>query len=185
MVDLIGIGCTLDIDLESEVLDMGAGSGVIGRLLMQKGFTNITGIDASEAMLTKAVATGAYKATHCMYVGMGTDKYPDELKGRFDLVTACGCFIEGHIPSTGFDDVHASLKTNGYFVINFKECNWVEGAKEGLKEKLGELISEGKFKVVNESTSFREEWRETEIGNNNKPVGEKIKDFYFIMQRID
>ena len=136
LVQRIGSGCVLDVDPASEILDVGAGSGVIGRLLLEKGFSNITGIDASEAMLKKAKETGAYKATHCMYVGMGVEKFLDELKGRFDIVTACGCFIEGHIPATGFDDVHAALKTGGHFVINFKECNWVEGAKEGYKEKL-------------------------------------------------
>ena len=129
--------------------------------------------------------TGAYKTTRTMYVGMGLDNYPAELKGRYDLVTACGSFIEGHIPATGFDDVHASLKSGGHFVINFKEPNWVEGAKEGYKEKLAELVAEGKFMVVHESTSYREEWRETEIGNHNKAIGEKIKDFYFVIQRIN
>ena len=150
---------------------------------MEKGFQNITAIDASEVMLKKAEETGAYKATHCRYIGMGLDKYPEELKGKFDVVIACGCFIEGHIPAVGFEDVHASLKTGGHFVINFKECNWVEGAKEGFKEKLTQMIEEGKFKIVHESISYREEWRETEIGNNNKPIGDKIKDFCFIMQR--
>ena len=157
---------------------MGAGSGTVGKLLKQKGFTNITGIDASENMLQKAKESGAYQSTHCMYIGMGVNKYPTELKNRFDLVTACGCFIEGHIPSTGFDDVHASLKVGGHFVINFKEENWVEGTKEGFKEKLDQLFAEGKFKLVSETTRFREEYRTNAEGEQEV---DKIKDFYFVI----
>lgn len=159
---------------------MGAGSGTVGKLLQQKGFTNITGIDASDRMLQKAKEAGAYKSTHCMYIGKGVSKYPDELKDRFDVVTASGCFIEGHISSTGFEDVHASLKVGGHFVINFKEENWVDGAKEGFKEKLDQLCAEGKFKLVNESSRFREEFR-----TNETEVGDKIKDLYFILQKTD
>ena len=47
------------------------------------------------------------------------------------------------------------------------------------------MIEEDKFKIVHESISYREEWRETEIGDNNKPIGEKIKDFHFIIQKLD
>lgn len=57
--------------------------------------------------------------------------------------------MEGHIPSTGFDDVYASLKTGGHLVINFKEEDWIEGAKEGFKEKLDLLFADRKFKIVN------------------------------------
>ena len=179
------LGCVLDIDPSSAILDVGAGAGIVGKLLKEKGFSNITGVDASQALLKKAQESGAYKATHCMYFGLGFDKFLDELKGQFDIVTATGCFIEGHIPASGFDDVHAALKTGGHFLINLKECNWTDEAKEGYKAKLSQMIKEGKFKIVDESISYREEWRETEIGDNNKPIGEKIKDYHFILQRLD
>ena len=62
-----------------------------------------------------------------MYLGLGLDKYPDDLKGKFDLVTAGGVFLTGHIPNIGFEDVHASLKTNGYFVTGLRTSYWVNG----------------------------------------------------------
>ena len=76
-----------------------------------------------------------------MYLGMGLDQFPEDLKGRFDLAIACGSFLEGHIPDIGLDDIHASLKTNGHFVTAFKSCYWVDGKKEGYKEKCDELVA--------------------------------------------
>ena len=54
LVNLIGEGCVVEIDPRSEVLDVAAGTGHIGKLLKEKkGFTNITGVDASDNLLRK------------------------------------------------------------------------------------------------------------------------------------
>ena len=39
---------------EVQVLDMGCGTGLVGKFLAEKGFTNIHGIDLSKNMLAKA-----------------------------------------------------------------------------------------------------------------------------------
>ena len=183
--ELIGKGCVLDISTDSEILDVGAGTGTVGTYLKKKGFNNLTALDASEGLLKKAQEKGAYKAVHCMYVGMGVDKFPEELKQQFDVVTASGCFMEGHIPSAGFEDIHAALKTNGFAVINFKDCYLEDDAKEAYKPKLDQMVAEGKFKLFKESISYREEWRTEQISNHNKEVGEMIKDINLIYQRVN
>ena len=50
IVKLIGPGCVLDFPMEPskvKVLDIGAGTGIMGKLLKEKGFTDIVAIDAS------------------------------------------------------------------------------------------------------------------------------------------
>ena len=50
MEKLIGPGCFVDFPMEPskvKVLDIGAGTGVMGKLLKTKGFTDIVGIDPS------------------------------------------------------------------------------------------------------------------------------------------
>ena len=131
----------VDIDTASEILDVGAGTGVCGVLLREKGFTNIIGADASASLLKKLDETGAYKASRCMFFGLGLDKYPDDLKNRFDLVVAGGVWLEGHIPACGFDDVHASLKPNGYCVTAMRTTYWTNGQKDGYKDKVDEMIA--------------------------------------------
>ena len=137
LVELIGDGCVVDINPASEVLDVAAGTGHIGKLLKEKkGFSNITGVDASDNLLRKLEQTGAYKASQCVFLGLGVDKWPENLKNKFDLVTASGCFMEGHIPKEGFDDIHASLKPSGYFVASMRSSYWVDGQ---FKDKAEEM----------------------------------------------
>ena len=178
---MIGKDCVVDVDPACEVLDVGAGSGVIGRLLKEKqGFSNITAIEPSEGMLVKLRETGAYKADRRMYLGLGVDKYPDDLKGKFDVVIASGSFLAGHIPDAGFDDVHASLKTNGYFVTALRSSYWAEGQKEGYRAKCEGLFAAGKLKLVHTANSYREEWRPREGSE-----GEQIESILLVMQRVD
>ena len=124
---MIGKDCVVDVDPTCEVLDVGSGSGIIGKLMKPKGFTNIMALDPSQGMLDIANKTGAYTSTRCMFLGEGLEKYPADLKDKFTLVVASGSFLAGHIPSAGFDDAHASLKTNGFFVTALKDSYWVEG----------------------------------------------------------
>lgn len=159
MTALLGPGQVVDVPETCEVLDAGAGSGVVGKLLKLKGFENITAVDPSEAMLKKLRATGAYKKDYCMFLGMGLDKYPEELKDQFDVVIACGSFLEGHIPDTGVDDIHASLKMGGRFIVAFKDVYWADGMKEGYKEKMDAMVAKGSFKMIHTCNSFRPEWR--------------------------
>ena len=62
-----------------------------------------------------------------MFNGMGQDKFPDDLKNRFDLVCASGVWLEGHIPAEGIEDVYAALKVGGYFVTAMRSYYWVLG----------------------------------------------------------
>ena len=141
---------------DGAILDVGCGTGVVGNLLKENGFTNIDGADASEKFVNAAEASGAYKNTRALFFGLGVDKYPEELKGKYDLVAASCVWCPGHIPNCGFDDVHVSLKPNGYFATPICECYWVDGEKEGYKDKMDEMISQGKFKLIS-SVNFQQD----------------------------
>ena len=49
-------------------------------------------------------------------MGCGVDKFPDSYKGKYDCCVASGVFLPNHMPPESMDDIHASLKKNGYFV---------------------------------------------------------------------
>ena len=150
VVETIADPAMVQVSHDCAILDVGAGTGVVGNLLKQKGFTNIVGADASAEFVKVAQASGAYKETRALYFGMGLDKYPEDLKNRFDIVTASCVWCPGHIPNLGFDDIHASLKTGGYFVTPICECYWENGEKEGYKDKMDEMIRQGKFKQLSQ-----------------------------------
>ena len=59
------------------MLDVGAGTGIIGKLLAEKsGIKNIDAIDASEKFLETLVARGHYKTASLAMLGYGN--FPEE-----------------------------------------------------------------------------------------------------------
>lgn len=55
-----------------------------------------------------------------MLSGRGLEFFPVEYIGKFDLVTASGVFLKGHMPASAMDDMHAALKVGGYFVTSVR-----------------------------------------------------------------
>ena len=90
----------------------------------------------------------AYKEGRSVWMGRGTDYFPSDLTGRFDIVTASGVFLKGHIPARAMEDCHAALKPNGYFVTAMRECYYEHGNEEGYREQLDKLVKEGKLRLV-------------------------------------
>ena len=114
----------MNLPKDAEILDVGCGTGLIGRLLARDGFTNITGIDASDNLLSVAQAEGNYKELEAVFLGLGLDAYPDKYKDRFDVVIGSGVFLAGHFPKEAIDDVFASLKVGGVLVTAIRKLYW-------------------------------------------------------------
>ena len=72
-------GC-FDFPRDSRVLDIGCGTGIFGKLLHKEGFNDITGVDGCANMLKYAEETGTYRKLYCRWLGVGVEKFPDELK---------------------------------------------------------------------------------------------------------
>ena len=52
-----------------EVLDMGCGTGLVGKYLGEYGFTNIDGVDASTGMLAESREKGVYRSLDELFLG--------------------------------------------------------------------------------------------------------------------
>ena len=92
------------------------------------------GIDATENVLKYAHESGHYKETNCFYLGVGTDKFPEDLKNRFDVVVASGIWLVGHVPAQGMLDAYSALKVGGCFVTALRKKYWVDGEACGYKD---------------------------------------------------
>lgn len=51
----------LEVPSDAKIYDLGCGSGMLGKLLTERGYTDIVGTDASENMLEASKAKGCYK----------------------------------------------------------------------------------------------------------------------------
>ena len=144
------------INRNAVVLDCGAGTGLLGYKLKQKGLDlQMTGIDATSSFVEVMAQMEEYKESREVWLGRGVSNFPADLKGRFDVCTASGVFLKGHMPCDALDDCHAALKMGGYFVTAMRSYYYVEGRDEGFKEKLDGLIQAGKFELVNTFTFMR------------------------------
>jgi len=88
--------CVGDAAETSVVLDMGCGTGLVGHYLVERGFKNVVGVDASAGMLEKAKVKNSYTELVELFLGR-PESFPAELHNRFDVITASGILAEGHL----------------------------------------------------------------------------------------
>jgi len=147
---------------EVEILDLGCGTGIVGHLVKDAGFTNIWGLDASSGFIDMINKNGVYKGGEVLFLGQGLDAFPDKYKGRFDLVTGTGCFLPKHAPSPAFLDAHAALKVGGIFVFTLRSNLWVDGHELSYKDTMDKLVADGKMRYLDHVS--KDFWRGREKG---------------------
>ena len=145
----------LNMPRTAEIFDMGQGTGIMGKMLQEKGYSNIDGADASANFVRVAGESGWYRKTYHQFFGMGVDKLPSDWYGKYDLVVGVGVYGGGHIPKEGFDDAHALLKTGGVFIFAIRKPWFTEGDENQFYEHLQGMISTGKFEMLKDWTFTR------------------------------
>ena len=136
----------LAIPKDAKIFDAGCGTGLIGEMLHKEGYTNMDGADASKKWVEYVNTKGWYKVCEAFYLGMGVDEFPSKFKGKYDCCMASGVFLPNHMPASAMDDIHSCLKTGGYFITAMRSYLYVDGEKHGFKDKINELVADGKFK---------------------------------------
>jgi len=109
-------------DRSVEVVDLGCGTGGVGRRLRELGFDDLTGLDLSRAMLAVARSTGAYRS---LAVTDLTDA--DELgtrTQRFDAAVSAGTFTTGHVTADAVPGILGLLRPGATFVWAIAPALW-------------------------------------------------------------
>lgn len=128
-------------------LDAGVGTGILGDTLRVLGYTDLTGIDLSEAMMEVARKKGAYGDLRKMTLGEPLD-FPDD---SFDAVFSVGVFTEGHAPPSSFDELLRVVKAGGWMGFGVRDDVYESG---GFREKMEDLEEAGKWSLVEKSEAF-------------------------------
>ena len=93
MLPLVGMSRP---DPTLEILDAGCGTGIVGRLLHERGFCNIDGFDLSKPMVEQAEALGVYRRLQGdIDMNQPLLTYAPQ---SYDVILCCGVFTHGHVP---------------------------------------------------------------------------------------
>ena len=125
---------------DARILDVGAGTGLLGVALADAGFASLDGLDLSPAMLAEAERKGVYGELREGRLG-------DELDyetGRYDGVVAAGVLTAGHAPATCLDELVRITRPGGHVIFTLRS----DQRLPGYDEKMAELSDAGRWETV-------------------------------------
>lgn len=102
---------------QSVILDVGAGTGLVGVALAALGFEQIIGIDISLGMLAKAAEKGVYSSL--VYCSIGDEKFRN--LERASGIIATGVFAQSHAGAVELSTLLDSIKPEGILVFTVRE----------------------------------------------------------------
>ncbi|XP_034541718.1 methyltransferase-like protein 27 [Notolabrus celidotus] len=114
-----------------QVLDVACGSGLVAKLMVEKGFKHFVGVDGCKKMLELAAKTNLYQDLSLAL--LGTQPLPAET-GVFDVVILVGGLGEGFIPVSIVRDLCHAAKPGG--LVCMTRGNHSKGEEMEYKDEL-------------------------------------------------
>ena len=85
-----------------KILDAGAGTGLIGEMLVKQGYTNIDALDLSQNMLNEAKKRNVYKRLICAPL---SDVRVEQIKtAQYDVTLCAGTIVYGQAKPVALDE---------------------------------------------------------------------------------
>lgn len=101
---------------DARILDVGAGTGMVGAALREVGFTHIEAADLSERMLDRARQRGIYQALHRVHA----DRALPFDDGSFGAAIAVGVLTQGHAPPDALRDWVRVVRSGGFIAFTLR-----------------------------------------------------------------
>ncbi|CAG2246218.1 unnamed protein product [Mytilus edulis] len=98
-----------------QLLDIGAGTGLVGEQLRKFGFSKIDALEPAGGMLASARNKNLYRNYHNHYLKKDT---LIDANGLYDCVCTCGCLAPGHIPVDSLHDFLRFTKKSNWDLLN-------------------------------------------------------------------
>jgi predicted TPR repeat methyltransferase len=98
------------------ILDVGAGTGLVGQFLHDQGFRELSALDFSPEMLEQAKKRNVYKRFYQFDL-----QKPLPISQNFDAITAVGIFTEGHLGAQVMPGLKGLLKKGGLLAFSLRD----------------------------------------------------------------
>jgi len=121
---------------DAAILDIGCGTGLTCRLLAERGYERLDGIDLSREMLQVARERGIYR--HLLQVDVN-QPLPLE-SASYDGVISSGTFTHGHVGPEPLAEIFRALKPGGILACTVHLDLW---QSMGFEERFEKLAGEG------------------------------------------
>ena len=152
---------------DTPILDVGAGTGLVGECLSKSGNKKIIGIDISPEMLKQAKLKRCYSS---LVEADVTKKIPLKSNSIGAIVSA-GTFTHGHVGPNAFDELLRVTKPGGLFVLSINSKVFI---KCGFQEKFLKLKKNISVPLLNEFKAH---------GRNKDKKFDEIKIFASIFRK--
>lgn len=126
------------------VLDVGAGTGLCGQALPERGLDHVDATDISPDMLAVAKAKGIY---HTLFEGdilAGLEVKEDSYAG----ITSSGTFTHGHVGPEAIDELIRLVRSGGWIVISINSGHFSSHGFEAKFASLSNIITNLEFREL-------------------------------------
>jgi MFS family permease len=118
------------VPTEARVLDAGAGTGLLGLALADKGYARLDGLDLSAGMLAEAKRKNVYGDLRQARLGDALDYST----GSYDAVVSGGVFTAGHAPASALDELVRITRSGGHVIFTLRSDQRLAGFDEAIAE---------------------------------------------------
>jgi len=133
---------------ELRVLDLGAGNGLVGEALRERGFEDVVGVDispeAGEAV--ERDRPGIYAGYHvCDLLNPPGDVRRELVQARFGAMTSVAALGFGDVPPEVFHAAFELVEDGGWIAFTIKQDFLGAGDESGFDTLIAELVESGRI----------------------------------------
>ncbi len=132
----------------ARILDAGAGTGLVGKILYDLGYQDLVAMDLSQGMLEEARSKQVYQEFHQMVMGEPLGFSSD----AFDAVVSVGVLTVGHAPASSLDELVRITRPGGFIAFSLRPDMYQDA---GFKEKQQALEDQGLWRLTEVTDPFQ------------------------------